>query len=96
MFTSKKWHLVLCDKNEIYLLMKLPTSGVMFSQLLNYSTALTYQNMLEYCIYPGIATPVASIKCLNTNARNMGNKQNELEISVQLRGHDLIVVLETQ
>ena len=37
----------------------------------------------------------ASLKCLYTNARSMGNKQEELEICVRSQGHDLIAITET-
>ena len=47
------------------------------------------------CIPPGVTAPAASLKCLYTNARSMGNKQDELEICVQLQGHNLIANTET-
>ncbi|XP_048786380.1 uncharacterized protein LOC125686444 [Lagopus muta] len=37
----------------------------------------------------------ASLKCLYTNARSMGNKQEELEICVRSHGYDLIAITET-
>uniref|UniRef100_A0A803XQR1 unspecific monooxygenase n=1 Tax=Meleagris gallopavo TaxID=9103 RepID=A0A803XQR1_MELGA len=37
----------------------------------------------------------ASLKCLYTNARSMGNKQEELEFCVRSQGHDLIAITET-
>ena len=46
------------------------------------------------CIPPGVTMPAASLKCLYTNARSMGNKQDELEICVRSQGHDLIVITE--
>ena len=39
--------------------------------------------------------PVAKLKCLYTNARSMGNKQEELETVVQLGKYDLIAIMET-
>ncbi|XP_068531176.1 uncharacterized protein [Anas acuta] len=47
------------------------------------------------CIPPGVTAPAASLKCLYTNARSMGNKQDELEICVRSRGHDLGTITET-
>jgi len=35
------------------------------------------------------------LKCLYTNARSRGNKQEEIEICMQSQGHDLIVITET-
>jgi len=37
----------------------------------------------------------STLKCLYTNARSMGNKQEELEICVRSQGRDLIAVTET-
>ncbi|GAB0175694.1 hypothetical protein GRJ2_000034600 [Grus japonensis] len=37
----------------------------------------------------------AQLKCLYTNARSMGNKQEELEMCVCLQGYDLIGITET-
>ena len=39
--------------------------------------------------------PIAKLKCLYTNACNMGNKQEELETVVQLGKYDLIAITET-
>jgi len=41
------------------------------------------------------ACSITSLKCLYTNARNMGNRQEELEICVQSQGHDPIAITET-
>jgi len=38
---------------------------------------------------------MTSLKCLYTNARSMGNKQEEMEICVQSQGHDLTAITET-
>lgn len=37
---------------------------------------------------------IRSLKCLYTNARSMGNKQEELEATVPLENYDLIVITE--
>ena len=39
--------------------------------------------------------PIAKLKCLYTNSRSMGNKQDELETMAQLRKYDLIAIIET-
>ena len=39
--------------------------------------------------------PTAQMKCLYTNARSMGNKQEELEDTVLLESYDLIALTET-
>jgi len=39
--------------------------------------------------------PTAQMKCLYTNTRSMGNKQNELEAIVLLESYDLIAITET-
>ena len=39
--------------------------------------------------------PIAKLKSLYTNARSMGNKQEELETVAQLEKYDLIAILET-
>jgi len=38
---------------------------------------------------------ISSLKCLYTNARSTGNKQEELEICVQSQGLDLTAIRET-
>jgi len=37
----------------------------------------------------------AQLKCIYTNARSMGDKQEELEAIVQPDGYDLIAITET-
>lgn len=37
----------------------------------------------------------AQLKCLCVNTYNIGNKQGELEVCVQLQGYDLIAITET-
>mgnify|MGYP001855590770 CR=1 FL=1 len=46
------------------------------------------------CIPLEISALSPSLKCLYTNAPSMGNKQEKLEICVQLQGHDLTVITE--
>jgi len=49
------------------------------------------------CTPPGEpACSSSSLICLYTDARSMGNKQEELEICVQSKGHDLIAITETR
>ncbi|GAB0209016.1 hypothetical protein GRJ2_003367300 [Grus japonensis] len=38
---------------------------------------------------------ITPLKCLYTNARSRGNKQEELEVCVRLQGQDLIAITET-
>jgi len=37
----------------------------------------------------------AQLKCVYTNARSMGNKQEELEAIIQQDGYDLVAITET-
>jgi len=37
----------------------------------------------------------AQLKCLYTNAYSLGNKQEELEATVLLENHDIVVVTKT-
>ena len=37
----------------------------------------------------------AQLKCVYTNARSMGNKQEELEAIVWQASHDLVAIMET-
>jgi len=37
----------------------------------------------------------AQLKCIYTNARSMGNKQEELEAVIQQDGYDLVAITET-
>ncbi|PKU39926.1 zinc finger swim domain-containing protein 6- hypothetical protein [Limosa lapponica baueri] len=48
------------------------------------------------CTPPGKPScSLTSLKCLYTNTRSIGNKQEELEICVRSQGHDLIAITET-
>jgi len=38
---------------------------------------------------------IAQLKCVYTNARSMGNKQEELEAIIQQDGYDLVAITET-
>jgi len=50
----------------------------------------------SFCTPPGKpACSSSSLKCLYTNARSMGNKQEELEVCAWLQGHDLAAITET-
>ena len=37
----------------------------------------------------------AQLRCLSTNARSMGNKQEELEAIVRLESYDIVSIMET-
>ncbi|PKU41434.1 adaptin ear-binding coat-associated protein 1 [Limosa lapponica baueri] len=41
------------------------------------------------------AQPTAQLKCLHTNARSTGNKQEELEATVLLERYDIVAITET-
>ena len=43
---------------------------------------------------PGVRS-TAQLKCVYTDARSMGNKQEELEVTVQQDGYNLVAVTET-
>ena len=47
------------------------------------------------CSAMKVTRPTAQMKCLYTNARSMGNKQEELEAIVLLESYDLIAITET-
>ena len=38
---------------------------------------------------------MTQLKCIYTNARSMGNKQEELEVTVQQANYDLVALTET-
>jgi len=45
---------------------------------------------------PGLGVrSIAQLKCIYTNTRSMGNKQEELEAIVQHDSYDLVAVTET-
>jgi len=49
----------------------------------------------ELCGSNGAASSWAQVKCLYANARNMVNKQEELEMCAHLCGYDIISITET-
>ena len=42
-----------------------------------------------------VTQATAQLKCLYTNTRNMGNKQEELETTMLLESYDLVAITET-
>lgn len=55
-----------------------------------------YDCKVSSCTLPGKLTHLnTSLKCLYINACSMGNKEEELEINVQLLGFNLIAVTWT-
>ena len=42
-----------------------------------------------------VAGSIAQMKCIYTNARSMGNKQEELEAIVQQENYDIVAITET-
>jgi len=43
---------------------------------------------------PGVRL-TAQLKCVYTNARSIGNKQEEVEAIIQQDGYDLVAITET-
>ncbi|PKU27523.1 nipped-b-like protein [Limosa lapponica baueri] len=50
---------------------------------------------LKGCSLKKAAQPAAQLKCLYTNARSMGNKQEELEAIMLLERYDIVAITET-
>ena len=42
-----------------------------------------------------VAGSIAQLKCIYTNARSMGNKQEELEAIVQQENYDIVAITQT-
>jgi len=42
-----------------------------------------------------VSGSIAQVKCIYTNARSMGNKQEELEALVQLENYNIAAITET-
>ena len=42
-----------------------------------------------------VAGSIAQLKCIYTNARRMGNKQEALEAIVQQENYDIVAIMET-
>jgi len=47
------------------------------------------------CSSVNVTWPTAQMKCLYTNARSMGNKQEELEATMLLESYNLITLTES-
>ena len=54
-----------------------------------------YLKGIKGCSSKKVTQPTAQPKCLYTNARSMGNKQEELEATVLLESYDLVAITET-
>ena len=54
-----------------------------------------YLRRIKGCSSKRVTQPTAQLKCLFTNAHNMGNKQEELEDTVLLESYDLVAITET-
>ena len=50
---------------------------------------------IRACPPKKVAGPIAQLKCIYTNARSMGNKQEELEAIVQRENYDIVAIMET-
>ncbi|KAK4810629.1 hypothetical protein QYF61_007366 [Mycteria americana] len=46
-------------------------------------------------LFSQVAESIAQLKCIDTNARSMGNKQEELEAIVHQENYDIVAVTET-
>ncbi|KAK4808554.1 hypothetical protein QYF61_009857 [Mycteria americana] len=57
-------------------------------------TPVKYLKGIEACSSEKVTQPTAQLKCLYTNARSMGNKQ-ELEATLLLESFDLVAITET-
>lgn len=54
-----------------------------------------YLEGTEELSFKEMTRPAAQLKCLFTNACSLGNKQKELEATVLLENHNIVVVTET-
>ena len=61
----------------------------------NRETPGKYLKGIKECSSKKVTRPTAQLKCLYTNARSMGNKQEELEATVLLESYDLVAITET-
>jgi len=61
----------------------------------NEETPVKYFKGTKGCYSKKVTRPTAQQECLYANARSVGNKQEELEATVLLEKHDLIVLTET-
>jgi len=53
-----------------------------------------YLKGIKELSFKEVIRPAAQLKCLYTNACSLGNKQDELETTVLLENHDIIVITE--
>ena len=61
----------------------------------NRETAVKYLKGIKGCSSKKVTRPTAQLKCLYTNARSMGNKQEELEATMLLEIYDPVAITET-
>ena len=61
----------------------------------NRETPVKYRNGIKVCSSKKVTRLTAQVKCLYTNARSMGNNQEELEATMLLESYDLVAVTET-
>ena len=57
-------------------------------------TPVKYLTGIKGCSSKKVTHPTAQLKCLYTNARSMGNKQEELEAAVLLESYNLVTLTE--
>lgn len=56
---------------------------------------MNHLKSIRTCSSKKVTWSIAELKCLHTNACNMGNKQEELEVIVELESYNLIAITET-
>ena len=61
----------------------------------NKETSVKHLKGNKGCSSKKVTRLTAQMKCLYTNARSMGNKQEELEAIVLLESYDLVAITET-
>ena len=61
----------------------------------NRETPVKYLSGIKGCSSKKVTRLTAQLTCLYTNARSMGNKQEELEATVLLESYNLVAITET-
>jgi len=61
----------------------------------NRETPVKHLKGIKECSSKKVTRLTVQMKCLYTNARSMGNKQEEMEATVLLKSYDLVAITET-
>ena len=56
---------------------------------------MKYPKGIKGCSSKKVTWPTGQLKCLYTNARSVGNKEEELEATMLLESNDLVAITET-